>query len=491
MPITIVRPVDYSTTIRMGAMHNIATHAGKPVDMFDYVTLWLGMCKFWISSESGEEHKRYNNFEEYITTTLQSEVSAADINKEGPNLRYCMLVASDDVCYTTFLQMMVMFQKVELKNQKMKRDRGRPKAGSIPVPKPFPTTKFHMLTSLIPLEDRRRLLLSLVTKELSIEGFHKECKDLKGLIRAQSGLIACTQTIDWDDCKTKYPDMANESFLKSFTKLFTKTHAGSTIASCSAVFRDAVNDGMQAQKIAEVTATRAVDAGRLIAHIRCFQLPTVTHQCILQNALSPSIIQHLPRKNYQLVVIDPPYGLGVAPWDHMGWGDTELTRVLTAIVAVNASDRMTVICFSGQDKLQELVASMTRVLMYPPTVCVWSKPNTHSTPNNVAWAFEYILVGCYNRVSTVVLDQHWFYPADEQKVSAFICDTVTRRKRTEEDEINPCQKPVGLLKYLVQHFSTVSANVLDICAGTGQCCIFLCKQYLTYSSQVQPLSHAC
>jgi len=35
------------------------------------------------------------------------------------------------------------------------------------------------------------------------------------------------------------------------------------------------------------------------------------------------------------------------------------------------------------------------------------------------------------------------------------------------EALNPCQKPLDLMKYLVEHFSRPGEWVLDLCAGTG------------------------
>jgi DNA modification methylase len=50
-----------------------------------------------------------------------------------------------------------------------------------------------------------------------------------------------------------------------------------------------------------------------------------------------------------------------------------------------------------------------------------------------------------------------------------------KRKYTAEDAtqviINPCQKPIRLMRHIIEHFTLANDNVLDLCSGTGSTAI--------------------
>ena len=51
----------------------------------------------------------------------------------------------------------------------------------------------------------------------------------------------------------------------------------------------------------------------------------------------------------------------------------------------------------------------------------------------------------------------------------------SKRKYNSEDGtqivINPCQKPIRLLRHIIEHFTLANDNVLDLCSGSGSTAI--------------------
>ena len=65
---------------------------------------------------------------------------------------------------------------------------------------------------------------------------------------------------------------------------------------------------------------------------------------------------------------------------------------------------------------------------------------------------------------------------DENRSNVFkFLPVKIKRKYTSEEAtqvvINPCQKPIRLLKHIIEHFTLANDNVLDLCSGSGSTAI--------------------
>ena len=123
------------------------------------------------------------------------------------------------------------------------------------------------------------------------------------------------------------------------------------------------------------------------------------------------------------------------------------------------------IVFSGLQQQQSLANAMTRWFGQQTQVCVYCKPNMHTSPTTLTSAFEYILINCKASTGNSLVTAHSYYGPWEKRNNVFLCDPVMKKLLSEDTKkiLNKTQKPLGVMKFLVTHFSHQNATVLDIC----------------------------
>ena len=145
-----------------------------------------------------------------------------------------------------------------------------------------------------------------------------------------------------------------------------------------------------------------------------------------------------------LVLTDPPYGVGVAAWDIVDWQWSDLI-----------AERMTVaahlFAFWSVSKLREF--RDIRGLKYE-RVLVWSKPMTMSAKRgNATWHWEPI---------------YWFRKPDAQ-LTECVSDVLTENpplfRSHPENVAHPTQKPLDLLRRLAVLGG--GNSILDPFMGSG------------------------
>jgi site-specific DNA-methyltransferase (adenine-specific) len=186
----------------------------------------------------------------------------------------------------------------------------------------------------------------------------------------------------------------------------------------------------------------------------------------------------LPDACVDLVAIDPPYGQTHCEWDTMPDFPTlwrELRRVCKGVVVMTANQPFTT----------DAINSNRAEFRYS---WVWNKErgaNFASVAFMPLRVHEDVLVfrqGAYNPQKTQGAKNHTWKPgqrmeSDANRVSVkAVCDEsgmkwpksiITVPKHTSRENLHVSQKPLGLMRYLVETYSNPGDVVLDCFAGSG------------------------
>lgn len=91
---------------------------------------------------------------------------------------------------------------------------------------------------------------------------------------------------------------------------------------------------------------------------------------------------------------------------------------------------------------------------------------------------EHIILGYINSNKKRHMDHFNFDNNDSRltvvKFRVPAGDELIRKSSTSKILLNPCQKPLSLMKWIVRHFSKPKDYVLDLCAGTGMFTFWNC-----------------
>ena len=84
--------------------------------------------------------------------------------------------------------------------------------------------------------------------------------------------------------------------------------------------------------------------------------------------------------------------------------------------------------------------------------------------------FEQMIVAYVCAEPNKMPDHLFNYKATESRSNVFEFDIPHYSEWVYGEEkklVNPCQKPVPLLRHLIRHFSKSGSWIIDLCAGTG------------------------
>lgn len=199
------------------------------------------------------------------------------------------------------------------------------------------------------------------------------------------------------------------------------------------------------------------------------------------------IIQKLPlpsgNATFQLVVMDPPYGLNVDPaWDATPLTKENFKRLLTLVTKYNNVETgFTFISFCSAHQISGFLQAFKEFRSEDwkchSTHGVWVKRNAHERPSygSLACATEFLVFGWFTRKGTEetqLLRSLFMHKEGDWRGNVFEENTLKNKMNCNDTEgqrtvVNPCQKPIGLLRKFVEFFSEPNGNVLDLCGGTG------------------------
>ena len=170
-----------------------------------------------------------------------------------------------------------------------------------------------------------------------------------------------------------------------------------------------------------------------------------------------------------LVVIDPPYGLGKAPWDERPITEESFALLLQSIDGVNSNENCCFVSFASFELMPMMVKVLKSAACSWQDVCVvvWHKINSVAQGNQFVQATEYLIFAWRSGKQK----GYWDYPADNVYLRHDVWDephigNAYMLIPGTQLPVNVCQKPGALLRRLVVHHTPPGGFVLDLCAGS-------------------------
>jgi site-specific DNA-methyltransferase (adenine-specific) len=166
-------------------------------------------------------------------------------------------------------------------------------------------------------------------------------------------------------------------------------------------------------------------------------------------------------KQYDLAIVDPPYGIGESGQRSMRGNITALTRgrLHKKEYTAKSWDNST----PNQDYFEQLARVSTNRIIWggnhmgnmPPSPCwiVWDKRNGGNDFADCELA--------YTSFKTAVRKFEWLWNGFQQQ----------NHGRFREKRIHPTQKPVALYKWILTNYAKPGQTILDTHGGSGSICI--------------------
>jgi len=195
-----------------------------------------------------------------------------------------------------------------------------------------------------------------------------------------------------------------------------------------------------------------------------------------QNVICGDALEVLPtlNKQYDLAIIDPPYGITTEKWDLMNKHELlAFTRqwIIKLMPLMKSTGRMFI--FWSRKYMFDLKPILDEIETYYPLefggMMVWHFGNVGSMPDNqkrykLAWepVFYYYGIDAQNleRTSTEISGEKWGAQWD-------VWNYAIPQSNFNDKRIHPTQKPLDLYKYIIETASKTGDAVLDPFAGSG------------------------
>jgi hypothetical protein len=347
----------------------------------------------------------------------------------------------------------------------------------------FPVSRFLVLSGL-PDEIRTRLLILVATGKCSIPEMDTKAKAHKTRLRCRSTLLKLVEVDTFEIAMEKYPLYTTERKLEGFYSLFKAARTGKDppmgfVRYCSTM----VEEKKREEELAE-SMRHAKEGGTSLANIMGIKTgvsATVLKGRVEQLATYASQFPTGQLDRTTLIICDLPYGVTDYDWDvRPTVGDLE--NYFSAIkAAVMTSKYITVICFAHWEQIREVQQELEKSMCNAGSqVCTWVKANVGmGTGRGLVSNTENFVVGWRTPDGLRERGMFRYLPA-ETRMDTLVATTCRRFVKGEDGvKVNIAQKPLGLMSYLVTHFSGEGDTVLDLFCGTGMFISITC-QPLTY-----------
>lgn len=230
-------------------------------------------------------------------------------------------------------------------------------------------------------------------------------------------------------------------------------------------------------------------------------MPPVKHQikqvgdCMLVGGDCLTYIPYMS-KRVDLILTDPPYGISyvtnhraVSETPDMIHGDASLDLIerLLPLIARIMSDECSLYMFASSKNIEEVLTLVKRHYKYK-NLLVWDKGNWTAGDLYGAYGSQ------YEFIVYVVVD-------DAKSLTKRGGDILTFPRVGQPSQIHPNQKPLGLLRFLIENTTKAGDTVFDPCMGsgsTGVACVQTGRRFVGceidptyYHSAVASIEYAC
>lgn len=168
----------------------------------------------------------------------------------------------------------------------------------------------------------------------------------------------------------------------------------------------------------------------------------------------------MQNNQFDLAIVDPPYGLGKRTTDGGSKRNTQ-TKFMEDIRRTNWDD---------STPTKEYFDELKRV-----------------SKNQIVWGGNYFELHSYR--TFVVWDKMTYVPTMSQvEMAVTSFDSPARLVKinsNQSDRIHPTQKPVKLYQWLLNEYAETGDKILDTHLGSGSIALIACKRFEQHSKQMQ------
>jgi DNA modification methylase len=179
------------------------------------------------------------------------------------------------------------------------------------------------------------------------------------------------------------------------------------------------------------------------------------------------ILQKLPRNSVDAIITDPPYGLNDGKGKvtkrgnelvsfNAGEWDNELPLTWIKEASLIVKNGCWVLSFTDKLSVKDVWQKMVNVELNPKHTFYWIKNNPPPQPRkNFASGVETAVVATKGAVKK--------WNGGGWELNYFFCPIVANKERT----LHPTQKPVSVMKYLINILTEPGDTILDPFMGSG------------------------
>jgi hypothetical protein len=350
----------------------------------------------------------------------------------------------------------------------------------------FPVSKFFILNGDMSATDQMQILNEVYARKLSLSKIASRCDRKKRFNRMMSALCTLAKVTDWQVLEDRYPKILAPELVRRHWQSFKKTGMQWTRSKMPPAFLREVTG-----VLAGYNKPKNVLTKKNLASLEEDSQSTTVEENVTYISvcgdLGATVIQEsctrrmtkVHADNARLFVLDPPYGV----FSGLGWDAHAITEqdfsitVSTCTAMAHASERVTIACFCSS----EMVPMITKVMGIHcalVTQLYWSKTNQYcpGTPHGgFTNTMEHIIVGFTGpkQVNKVVLEAGYIsWSETELRGNCLTFRPAVSKIKSQGTEgaggaVNPAQKPLFLLCWLIDHFTEERDVVVDMFAGTG------------------------
>jgi hypothetical protein len=402
------------------------------------------------------------------------------------------VVAMEDASWAYMAELIDKWDRVEIPGQSydMMKD------GITKRARDFQCSYFHCLTSGLNAADRAGFLQQIMEGSLQCKNLRKTTTKRKQTHRMMDKLYLLTNLPSIEKVRERYPQLLKPEFFVKHRDIFNtkaealkvlnpKHHFNVEVMNYVNEFTNSSQDSSRPVPMT-VTSTQILMASYETLDVT----PTVRAHVYCDDCKTMTTVHPEHTNGLSLVIADPPFGLLKDHWDKATITESDLNSALcSAITKRRGGQRLTYVVFCSPLMLQ-MVNKVVANQCEKTQVLFW-KRYTPSTAGKAHGGFanviECIVVGFIkgdlDGESFPSVSKFINFENGSDRSNLIEARVPQRRIKMmmhsgKYEFVNNAQKPVYLMKRIIEYFSNQGDTVLDLYAGTGKflplCCGFVC-----------------
>jgi hypothetical protein len=403
---------------------------------------------------------------------------------------YVTLMSMDADEWAVFEEIMRKHAAGELKNQ--------PKLGSArrsatKKVKDFPVSKYQNMFGELPYADRMSMFMQVAAGQLSTVEMLAKSTSIKRYHQVERAVLVVLGVETVAEGKMISTGALTSRFIESWLLAFKDIQFNKAISMkiIPPAFAEAVQLCVHGKAVTRAVQ-RAAESPASAVPSTISEVVTVAHNLTYQVIKGDAIkCDGVARGSSTLSISDVPYGinLGGAGWDKEAISEEDLHRHCRSVIALT-NGLINIAIFCNFKLLIMVMKVLQNLCPGDDTVShiYWFKPNMPNFRRGMKLqnVVEHLVIGHFNpSAGGGKVAGHTFYEGWERKTNV-VEFPYTHQKIMKPDgttPVNLAQKPVFMLKWVIDHYSEAGSTVLDLFSGVGKLllCVFaICFVFILF-----------